>query len=104
MNSLVVKNVRFLVRDHSPHRASKTVGALPDQWREKYGYEPLVAETFVDPGTHQGTCYKAAGEDPDRGFPSLWLRPEIPAIGQAKGTFDPLSIDGIVHFRSKPRS
>jgi hypothetical protein len=100
----MVKNVRFLVRDHSPRLASKTVGALPDQWREKYGYESLVAETFVDPGTHQGTCYKAAGEDPGRGCPALWFRPEIPVTGQAKRTFDPLSIDGTAFFRSKPRS
>lgn len=65
---LVVNNVRFLVRDHSPNLASKAlakaVGALPGQWREKYGYEPLAAETFTDPETHQGTCYKAAGWTP----------------------------------------
>ena len=65
---LVVNNVRFLVRDRSPNLASKAlakaVEALPGQWREKYGYEPLVAETFTDPETHQGTCYKAAGWTP----------------------------------------
>lgn len=104
MNSLVVNNVRFLVRDHSPHLASETVGALPDQWREKYGYEPLVAETFVDPGTHQGTCYRAVGEDPDRGCPSLWLRPEIPVIGPAKSIVRPFLVDETTNFRSKPRS
>ncbi len=65
---LVVNNVRFLVRDRSPNLASKAlakaVEALAGQWREKYGYEPLVAETFTDPATHQGTCYKAAGWTP----------------------------------------
>jgi hypothetical protein len=65
---LVVNNVRFLVRDRSPNLASKAlakaVEMLPGQWREKYGYEPLVAETFTDPTTHQGTCYKAAGWTP----------------------------------------
>jgi hypothetical protein len=65
---LVVNNVRFLVRDRSPNLASKAlakaVDALPGQWRENYGYEPLVAETFTDPETHQGTCYKAAGWTP----------------------------------------
>lgn len=35
---------------------------------------------------------------------ALWLRPEITVLGQAKRTFDPLSIDGTAHFRSKPRS
>lgn len=47
---LVVNNVRFLVRDRSPNLASKalakSVEALAGQWREKYGYEPLIAETF----------------------------------------------------------
>jgi len=65
---LVVNNVRFLVRDCSPNLASKAlaqaVEALLGQWREKYGYEPLLAETFTDPETHQGTCYKAAGWTP----------------------------------------
>lgn len=65
--NLVVNNVRFLVRAAArrPNLASKCLGeaarALPAQWRERFGYEPLFAETFTDPESHAGTCYKAAG-------------------------------------------
>ena len=34
---------------------------LPGQWEEVFAYRPLLAETFTDPETHAGTCYKAAG-------------------------------------------
>ena len=34
---------------------------LPFQWEEVFAYRPLLAETFTDPETHAGTCYKAAG-------------------------------------------
>lgn len=65
--NLIVNNVRFLVREAAsqPNLASKclaaAVKALPEQWRERFGYEPLFAETFTDPESHAGTCYKAAG-------------------------------------------
>ena len=65
--NLIVNNVRFLVRDAArrPNLASKclaaAVKALPEQWRERFDYEPLFAETFTDPESHAGTCYRAAG-------------------------------------------
>jgi hypothetical protein len=37
---------------------------LPGQWREQFGYEPLIAESFTDPEAYHGTCYKAAGWQP----------------------------------------
>ena len=68
--NLVVNNVRFLVREAArrPNLASKalahSVRALPAHWREHFGYEPLLCETFTDIESHAGTCYKAAGWTP----------------------------------------
>ena len=65
--NLVVNNVRFLVLESArrPNLASKSlahaVRALPGQWQENFGYEPLLCETFTDIESHAGTCYKAAG-------------------------------------------
>lgn len=65
---LVVQNRRFLLlhdRGQEPNLASKALAAatraLPDLWRERFGYGPLLAETFTDPEQFAGTCYKAAG-------------------------------------------
>jgi len=64
---LIVHQARFLVleKNRQPNLASQILGAavrdLPRQWEECFGYEPLLAETFTDPETHAGTCYKAAG-------------------------------------------
>lgn len=65
--NLVVNNVRFLVLEAArrPNLASKALAhavcALPGHWREHFGYEPLLCETFTDIESHAGTCYKAAG-------------------------------------------
>jgi len=32
---------------------------LQQQWFRQHGYEPLVAESFSDPESHEGTVYKA---------------------------------------------
>lgn len=63
---LVVQNRRFLVlapKSSSPNLASQAMGAalraLPAQWREAFGYRPLLAESFTDPEAHAGTTYKA---------------------------------------------
>ena len=47
------------------HLASQVLGQLarrvqPD-WQARWGYEPLLMETFVDPDRFSGTCYRAAG-------------------------------------------
>jgi hypothetical protein len=96
---LIVQNRRFLVlseKGQSPNLASQAMGAalraLPEQWRQRFGYRPLLAESFTDPEAYAGTCYKAsnweavgysagysrhradfyiANERPKR----LWLRP-----------------------------
>ena len=68
---LVVQNRRFLLlgeRGEYPNLASRILGAavreLPRLWREAFGYEPLLAETFTDIEAYEGTCYKAAGWRP----------------------------------------
>lgn len=68
---LVVQNRRFLLlaqRGEHPNLASRILGAavreLPRLWREAFGYEPLLAETFTDIEAYEGTCYKAAGWRP----------------------------------------
>lgn len=67
---LIVNNARFLIPNaaREPNLASQCLAAattvLPAQWRARFGYEPLLAETFTDPEAHAGTCYKAAGWQP----------------------------------------
>jgi hypothetical protein len=64
---LLVQNRRFLLltaKGQSPNLASQTLGAavrvLPGQWQQRFGYRPLLAETFTDPEAYAGTCYKAS--------------------------------------------
>jgi hypothetical protein len=64
---LIVQNRRFLVlapKGQSPNLASQAMGAalraLPEQWRNVFGYRPLLAESFTDPEAYAGTCYKAS--------------------------------------------
>src|SRR5579864_1960935 len=64
---LIVQNRRFLVlsdKGQNPNLASQTMGAalrsLSDQWLERFGYRPLLAESFTDPEAYAGTCYKAS--------------------------------------------
>jgi len=62
---LLVQNRRFLVlaKTRMPNLASRAMGLalrhLPEQWRQKHGYAPLLAETFTDIESFEGTCYKA---------------------------------------------
>lgn len=63
----VVNNSRFLVLPWVTvrHLASHVLGhvsrRVADDWEEKWGYRPLLLETFVDQERFQGTCYRAAG-------------------------------------------
>lgn len=62
----VVNNARFLILPWvcSKGLASKTLAMaarrLPDDWQQRYGYRPVLLETFVQVDRHRGTCYKAA--------------------------------------------
>lgn len=63
---LVVNNARFLILPwiQSKGLASKILSRiarqLPDDWHRRYGYRPVLFETFVESQRHRGTCYKAA--------------------------------------------
>lgn len=63
----IVQNRRFLVladKGQSPNLASQALGAamrvLPEHWQQRFGYRPLLAESFTDPEAYAGTCYKAS--------------------------------------------
>jgi len=65
---LVVQNRRFAILAEPgsrPNLASKVLGMaireLPGLWLERFGYKPLLAETFSDIEAREGTCYKASG-------------------------------------------
>lgn len=63
---LVVNNARFLILPwiQSKGLASKILALaarqLPHDWQQRYGYRPVLLETFVESSRHRGTCYKAA--------------------------------------------
>lgn len=64
--SKIVCNSRFLILPtvEVPNLASHILGLairqLPTDWRNCYGEEPVVVETFVDSSRYAGTCYRAA--------------------------------------------
>src|SRR5438552_658493 len=98
---LIVQNRRFLLlvpKGESPNLASQVMGAalrvLPEQWRQHFGYRPLLAESFTDPEAYAGTCYKASNWEavgysagysrhradfyiPNERPKRLWLRPLV---------------------------
>jgi uncharacterized protein DUF4338/transposase Tn5 family protein/transposase-like protein len=63
---LVVNNSRFLIRPEVkvPHLASHVLGQvlrrLPEDWQGRYGYRPVLVETFVEHGRFRGVSYQAA--------------------------------------------
>jgi Druantia protein DruA/Transposase Tn5 dimerisation domain/Transposase DNA-binding len=62
----VIANSRFLIlpRWRVPHLASHVLGLALRQvcrdWQQRYGYEPVLVETFVETQRFKGTCYRAA--------------------------------------------
>jgi hypothetical protein len=87
---LVINNARFLVLPwiESKGLASKILSLaarrLPTDWKYRYGFEPVLLETFVEYERHKGTCYKAAnwvnvGRTTGRGKKSTSHESLIPA-------------------------
>ena len=62
----IVNNTRFLILPwvSSKNLASKILSLcakkLPTDWEERYGYRPVLFETFVEQERFAGTCYRAA--------------------------------------------
>lgn len=62
----VVNNARFLILPwiESRNLASRILGTvarrLPGHWQDRYGYRPVLLETFVECQRFRGTCYRAA--------------------------------------------
>jgi hypothetical protein len=93
----VINNARYLILPwvKVEHLASKALAMaakrLPADWEKRYGYRPVLLETFVEKERFQGTCYKAAnwihvGETKGRGrydqkhevsqpIKTIWLYP-----------------------------
>ena len=73
---LIVNNSRFLILPwvQSRHLASKILSLcarhLSSDWLTRYGYKPVLLETFVEKNKFHGTCYRAAN----------WV-----LVGQTKG-------------------
>ena len=73
---LVVNNARFLilpwvqVRNLASTVLARISRRLPDDWQARYGYRPLLLETFVQSDRFAGTSYRAAN----------WTR-----VGQTQG-------------------
>ena len=63
---LIVNNARFLILPwiESKNLASKLLGMaarrLGDDWTDRYGYRPVLLETFVDTNRFSGCSYRAA--------------------------------------------
>jgi len=93
---LIVNQTRFLILPwvRCPNLATKVLALvrrrLADDWQIRYGYRPVLLETFVDQRFH-GTCYKAGnwlnvgltqgrsrmdrGHRNDQPIKSTWLMP-----------------------------
>lgn len=94
---LIVGQSRFLILPwiHCRNLASKSLAMvakrLPQDWAERYGFEPVLLESFVDTTRFRGTCYQASnwvkvGNTQGRGkldrytqrtetVKSIWLKP-----------------------------
>lgn len=63
--SWIVNNTRFLifpwvkVRYLASHVLGLATRRIKQDWYERWGYTPVLMETFVDGNYYRGTCYKA---------------------------------------------
>lgn len=94
---LLVNQTRFLILPwvRCQNLATKALALatrrLPDDWQLRYGYRPVLLETFVDTTKFHGTCYKAGNwlqvgltkgrsrmdrhHAKDKPIKSIWLMP-----------------------------
>lgn len=85
---LVVNNTRFLIfpwvkiKNLASKSLSLAVKRIRSDWQERYNYQPVLLETFVDTEKYLGTCYRAAnwiylGETAGRGRMDRHTRREL---------------------------
>jgi Domain of unknown function (DUF4338) len=48
------------VKNLASHTLGQAARRLGDDWQQRWGYRPVLMETFVDPELYDGTCYLAA--------------------------------------------
>ena len=48
------------VKNLASHVLGQVARRLRDDWQCRWGYSPVLVETFVDPAQYSGSCYKAA--------------------------------------------
>jgi hypothetical protein len=86
---LVVNNARFLIlpwvhcRNLATRLLSMATRRLGDDWQQRYGYRPVLVETFVETPRFCGTCYKAAnwihlGQTQGRGKLDVHKKAQLP--------------------------
>jgi hypothetical protein len=62
----VINNSRFLIfpwvtiKNLASHTLGKAARRTRDDWHKRWGFQPVLMETFVDPQFFHGTCYRAA--------------------------------------------
>jgi len=73
---LIINNARFLIlpwvtcRNLASKLLAMTARRVAQDWANRYGYQPVLLETFVETQRFAGTCYRAAN----------WIH-----VGQTKG-------------------
>lgn len=97
---LIVNQTRFLILPwiRCKNLATKSLAIvrsrIADDWEERYGYRPVLLETFVDTTRFRGTCYKAGNwiqvgltqgrsrmdkaHKNDQPIKSIWCLPLVP--------------------------
>jgi hypothetical protein len=76
----VINNSRFLifpwvkVKNLGSHTLGQVLRRIKDDWQDRWGYGPVLAESFVDPQRYEGCSYKAGnwqylGMTSGRGLP-----------------------------------
>jgi hypothetical protein len=76
----VINNSRFLVfpwvtvKNLGSHTLGQILRRIRDDWQDRWGYRPVLAESFVDPQRYEGCSYKAGnweyvGMTSGRGLP-----------------------------------
>jgi len=62
----IINNTRFLIfpwvniKNLASHTLGKVIRRLRGDWQEKWGFQPVLLETFVDPKFYHGICYQAS--------------------------------------------